>query len=40
MGWWREGGGTWWMGAGINHDICASMVTNGSTALIFMYWIQ
>ena len=22
------------MGAGINHDICASMVTNGSTALI------
>ena len=21
------------MGAGINHDICASMVTNGSTAL-------
>ena len=36
----RGRGGTWWMGAGINHDICASMVTNGSTALIFMYWIQ
>ena len=29
------------MGAGINHDIgiCASIFTNGSTALIFMYWI-
>ena len=23
-----------------DHDICASMVTNGSTALIFMHWIQ
>ena len=27
------------MGAGINHDICASMVTNGSTALIFRPYV-